>query len=112
MAIKTYKVTLEITVDTSEGLGDPGFWNYTHMLGAGARSVNVSVADAFETCCDAYIWSAEAGEDLTQFAPYLHDDDCPNFVPIEDDFDEDESDEAVAEVFSETVTAPSASASV
>ena len=112
MATKTYRVTLEITLDTSDNLGDPGFWNYTDMLGVGARSVFVSVDDAFETCCDTYIWAAEAGEDLTQFAPYLHDEGCRNYVPIEDDFDDDETDDDVAVVFSEAVTAPSENATL
>lgn len=98
---KKYIVTLEITLDPSE-VSDPYRWNYSYLLGKDAPSVEATLIDSYEACCEGYVeWITSDPETRygDKFQPEWHDETCAKYEPI----DEPEDDEDEATLLTEVV---------
>jgi len=92
MATKKYVVTLEVECDPDEvqglPLNHPACWNYNALLRAGGYNVWADAKQVYEACCDGYINWVSTPEDerfIKKFDAFFHDEDCVNFVDIDEE---------------------------
>ena len=84
-----FQITLEVMVDPNEisgGIpnGDPSRWYWESLLRNAEINAEAMVKQCFIACCEAKIDFATDEFSEGEFAPYLHDEDCVNYEPIEE----------------------------
>ena len=102
---QTFRVVLEVEVDPNEingGMknGNPGRWNWQGAIQSAVDIPNlaVRVEDCFVACCSDKIewYQSDNNDGFSNFPAYFHDEECINYVDIEDDIEDEESEASLA----------------